>query len=285
VSTVRGPGRLRVDKTLKMYVGGKFIRSESGRTMPIDSRDGRTIHTPRASRKDVRDAVKVARGAQAKWAGATAYNRGQVLYRLAEILDDRLERLPTSAADAAAAVDRVVHHAGWTDKVTAVLSTLNPVAQTYVNYSRIRPLGVVCAAPDPAEGLLGMVEAICASAVMGNATILVADAPRAELAVALAEAIAVSDVPGGVVNVLTGELDAVLADAARHDDLDGLYLAGRAGGAIRKLLDEEGARVMRRMLQVPSAASPATPIELSKLAEVQTVWMSAYEPQGGAAAY
>jgi acyl-CoA reductase-like NAD-dependent aldehyde dehydrogenase len=276
--------RLPIDKTLKMFVGGKFIRSESGRTMPI-TREGRVINVPRGSRKDLRDAVRTARAAQPAWAAATAYNRGQILYRLAEMLEDRLDRLSTSPEDAARAVDRAVHHAGWSDKVTAVLSTLNPVAATYVNYSRIRPVGVVCAGPDPADGLLGMVEALCASAVMGNATVLLVDVQQGEAAVALTEALAVSDLPAGVVNLLTGDQNDLLLEASRHDDLDALYLAGKAGGQIRQGLDEEGARVMRRLLHVPSAQSPATPIELSKLAEVQTVWMSAYEPRGGAAGY
>lgn len=277
------PTRLRVDKTLKMYVGGKFIRSESGRTMPITSTDGRTVQVPRGSRKDLRDAVKTARSAQAGWAAATAYNRGQILYRLAEILEDR--SLPTSPEDMVQSVDRAVHHAGWSDKITALLSTVNPVSATYVNYSRIRPLGVVCAAPDPAEGLLGMIEALATSAVMSNGTVLLVDASRAELAVALGEALATSDFPSGVVNVLTGDQAELLQEAARHDDVDGLYLAGAAGAAIRERLDTEGARVMRRLLVVSSAERPASPFELAKLAEVQTVWMSAYEPRGGAAAY
>lgn len=277
--------RLPVDKTLKMYVGGKFIRSESGRTMPHENDDGRVVNVPRGSRKDLRDAVRTARAAQAGWAAATAYNRGQILYRLAEMLEDRLETLPTTPGDAAAAADRAVHHAGWSDKVTAVLSTLNPVASTYVNYSKIRPLGVVCAAPDAADGLLGMIEALCASAVMGNGTILLVPASLGEMAVALSEALAVSDLPGGVVNVLTGDQDELLKLAAAHDDVDGLYLAGAAGRSVRAALDVEGARVMRRILAVEGATTPAGPIELSKLAEVQTVWMSAYEPRGGAAAY
>ncbi|MEQ1565213.1 MAG: aldehyde dehydrogenase family protein [Myxococcota bacterium] len=277
--------RLRVDKTLKMFVGNKFIRSESGRTMSIESGDGRPVNAPRASRKDLRDAIKTARAAQPGWAGATAYNRGQILYRLAEMLDDRLERLPTSADDAARAIERAIHFAGWSDKISAVLSSLNPVAATYVNYSKIRPLGVVCAAPEPTDGLLGMVEALSASAVMGNGTVLLCDVSTAPLAVALSEALATSDFPAGVVNVLTGSRDEMLTDASRHDDLDGLYVAGSSGSSIRAALDTENARVMRRMLAVPGAAAAASPFELQRLCEVQTVWMSAYEPRGGAAAY
>jgi acyl-CoA reductase-like NAD-dependent aldehyde dehydrogenase len=270
--------RLRIDKTLKMFVGNKFIRSESGRTMSIEGSDGRPVNAPRASRKDLRDAIKTARAAQPGWAGATAYNRGQILYRLAEMLEDRV---PGDAA-----VDRAVHHAGWADKISSVLSSLNPVAATYVNYSRVRPLGVVCAAPDPADGLLGLVEALCASAVMGNGTVLLVDAGSAEVATgALAEALATSDFPAGVVNVLTGVQDELLAEAARHDDVDGLYLAGAAGAKIRSALETDNALVMRRLIAVPGAAAPASPFELQRLCEVQTVWMSAYEPRGGAAAY
>jgi acyl-CoA reductase-like NAD-dependent aldehyde dehydrogenase len=280
--------RLRVDKTLKMLVGGKFVRSESGRTMPIDDLSQgskRTVNAPLGSRKDVRDAVKAARAAQPGWGAATAYNRGQVLYRLAEMLDDRLSTLPVKAEEAEAAIDRVIHHAGWTDKISAVLSTINPVAATYVNYSKVRPIGVVAAAPDAADGLLGLVEALCASAVMANATILLVPVRLAPVAVALSEALAVSDLPGGVVNVLTGDQDELLLHAAAHDDVDALYLAGAAGTKVRARLDTEGARVMRRLLHAPSATTPASPFELGRLAEVQTVWMSAYEPRGGAAAY
>jgi acyl-CoA reductase-like NAD-dependent aldehyde dehydrogenase len=144
---------------------------------------------------------------------------------------------------------------------------------------------VVVAAPDASDGLLGLVEAFCASAVMSNATILLVPASHGVLAAAMSEVLAVSDLPAGVVNVLTGEVDELLAEAAAHDDVDGLYLAGAAGSAVRQKLDVEGARVMRRLLQVPGASSPSTPIELARLAEVQTVWMSAYEPRGGAAGY
>ncbi|HHO49636.1 MAG TPA: aldehyde dehydrogenase family protein [Deltaproteobacteria bacterium] len=274
--------RLTIDKTLKLYVGGKFIRSESGRTMPIEDEDHRAVNVARGSRKDLREAIRIARAATGPWAGRTAYNRGQILYRLAEMLEGRL---PSLSPGAEAAIDRVVHHAGWSDKIAAVLSALNPVSTTYVNYARMRPLGVVCAAPDPADGLLGLVEAAAANAVMGNATVLLIDARSATAAAELAEALATSDFPGGVINVLTGELAELLHHAADHDDVDGLYLAHGATASLQGELEAAGARVLRRMLVVPGAARPATPIQLQKLAEVQTVWVSAYEPQGGAPGY
>jgi len=237
----------------------------------------------RASRKDLRDTLGAARAAQPGWAGRSAYNRGQILYRLAELLESR--SLPVDDEIAIAAIDRVVHHAGWADKICALLSTLNPVAGTFVNYSRIRPLGLVVAAPDPGDGLLGMVEAICASAVMGNATILLVEAAQAEAALALAEALHTSDWPAGVVNVLTGEVAELIQIASRHDDVDGLYLSGQHARDDSAAVDTEAARVMRRVLRVSAASEPAPPIALQKLAEVQTVWMSAYEPKGGATAY
>lgn len=277
--------RLPVQKTLKLFVGGKFPRSESGQTMAVPSRSGGVVNVSRASRKDLRDAVGTARAAQDPWAAKTAYNRGQILYRLAEVLEDRAAALHTTADDAVAAIDRAVHHAGWADKITAVLSTLNPVGATYVNYSRIRPLGVVVACPDPADGLLGLVEASCASAVMGNGTILIVAAEAAEIALAYAEALAVSDLPGGVVNVLTGDRHELLKHASRHDDIDGLWMGAGLSDVVVADAEREAARVMRRIVHAPRAEAPATPIELQRLAEVQTVWMSAYEPRGGAPAY
>ena len=211
--------RLRVVKTLKLYVGGQFVRSESGRTISAQSHRGESMQVSRASRKDLRDTVELMRAAQPGWWKRSAYNRGQILYRLAEMLEDRSAVLPTTAEDVAAAVDRAVHHAGWTDKITALLSSLNPVATTYVNYSMLAPSGVVLAVPHAEDGLLGLVEATCASLVMGNAVVLVVPAERAELATAFAEALATSDVPAGMVNVLTGDVAELVGAANLHDDL------------------------------------------------------------------
>ncbi len=261
--------RIRVQKTLKLFIGGEFPRSESGRTLPIRTDRGDTMHVSRASRKDLREAVEKARAAQPGWWKKTAYNRGQILYRLAEMVEERF-------GDAgAAACDRAIHHAGWTDKITAVLSSLNPVAATYVNYSMVTPTGVVVAVPDPADGLLGLVEAIAAALVMGNSVIAVVTAAGAEDAIRLAECLATSDMPGGVVNVLTGDIDELLSAANLHDDIDALYLtSGGTTAAQRKTAEIEAATMMRRLLVVDSAAQPATPLQLQRLAEVKTVWMS-----------
>jgi acyl-CoA reductase-like NAD-dependent aldehyde dehydrogenase len=268
--------RLAVRKTLKMYLNGRFIRSESGRVLPITAADGTAMHACRASRKDLRDAIGANRAALAGWAGRTAFNRGQILYRLAEMLEDRREALPTAQADAEAAVDRAVHHAGWADKITAVLSSLNPVAAAYVNYSMVRPLGVVVAVPHPEDGLLGMVEALCSVLVMGDTGTLVVPVARAELATALTEALHTSDLPGGALNVLTGELDELLPVAHTHDDLDGLLLTdGVLDDEAFAEAERQAAHVLRRLVVVPRAARPAGPETLIRLAEIKTVWMSA----------
>lgn len=267
--------RLRVRKTLKLYIGGEFVRSESGRTLKVKSASGEAMNVSRASRKDLRDALEKARAAQPGWWKRTAYNRGQILYRLAEMLEDRAKSLPTTPEDAAAAADRAVHHAGWTDKITALLSSLNPVANTYVNYSMVGPLGIVVAVPRAEDRLLGMIESIAAPLVMGNSVVLVVPTENAELAIALAETIAVADAPHGVVQILTGDVAEIVGAANTHDDLDGLFVAdGAIAAELRKKSEEEAARMMRRLVWAPPAAEPATPHLLSKLAEVKTVWMS-----------
>jgi acyl-CoA reductase-like NAD-dependent aldehyde dehydrogenase len=279
--------RLSVHKTLKMYVGGSFIRSESGRTVGLTNAAGEHMNVPLASRKDFRNAMEKARPAQGGWAARTAYNRGQILYRLAEMLEGRASTLPAAGEDTQKAIDRAVHYAGWTDKITAILSSLNPVGMAYVNYSMVRPLGVTLSIPNPADGLLGMVEALCASLVMGNATILMVSTETAEIAVALTECLATSDMPAGVVNVLTGDIHEVLKVASRHDDLDGIYIAETVLNQEQRVdCEVEAARVMRRFMFVPGAAQPARPSDLVQLAEVQTVWMSSMgNMPGGGSAY
>lgn len=233
------------------------------------------MHVSRASRKDLRETVEKMRAAQPGWWKRTAYNRGQILYRLAEILDDRAASLPTTEADAREAIDRAVHFAGWTDKIGALLSSLNPVAGAYVNYSMIGPVGVVCAVPHAGDGLTGLVEALSAALVMGNAVVLFVPTERAELAIALAEALATSDVPASVVNILTGDVAELVGAANGHDDIDAYYFAhGAISTELVKATEGDAARMMKRMLFVENAQQPATPHQLGKLAEVKTVWMS-----------
>ncbi len=268
--------RLSVEKTLKMYVGGKFIRSESGRVTKTQSSDGSTMYAAHASRKDLRDSVGVNRKAQGGWAGRTAYNRGQILYRLAEMMEGRVGGFPTTDADRIAAIDRAVHHAGWTDKITAVLSSLNPVGGAYVNYSMIRGMGVIVAIPHPEDGLVGLVESACQILVMSNAGTLLIPTEMAELGAAFAECLHTSDLPGGALNILTGDVEALLGEADKHDDIDALLVSnGAVPKAAWSASKEQGARVLRRLVMSGRAAQPAGPETFAKLCEVKTVWMSA----------
>ena len=205
--------RLPVRKTYKLFVGGAFPRSESGRTYLAEGQN-----VARASRKDARDAVKAARGAQPKWAGATAYNRGQVLYRLAEMMETRtadLAAVCSGKKEVEAAIDRVVWYAGWADKLAQVIGSSNPVAGPYFNFTFPEPTGVVAIlAPDePALG--GLVSRLAPALVGGNAVVVVASETHPLAAIELAEAIATSDVPGGVVNILTGYRERARADPGR----------------------------------------------------------------------
>jgi acyl-CoA reductase-like NAD-dependent aldehyde dehydrogenase len=266
--------RLTIPKTLKLYVGGAFIRSESGRVDTITSRAGEAMYVARASRKDLRDAIATARAAQPGWSGRTPYNRGQILYRLAEMMEGRRDLAPAELLGAA--VDRCVHHAGWTDKLGAVLSSVNPVSHGYVNYSKTRPIGVVVALPDPADGLLGLVEATVTPLLTGNAVLVVVPAALGETAAAFAEALHTSDVPAGTVALLTGDVPEILDTVDKHDDVD-LVLVSRGALSPARLqaAEEAGARTLRRHVVVAGAASPASPDVLARLLEVQTVWMSA----------
>jgi acyl-CoA reductase-like NAD-dependent aldehyde dehydrogenase len=223
--------RLDVRKTYKLFIGGAFPRSESGRSYPVSGADGSLLaHAARASRKDARDAVTAARAAAGKWSGATAYNRGQVLYRVAEVLEGRLaqfaallaagEGLDLAEAEraAAAAIDRWVWYAGWPDKVAQVAGAANPVAGPYFNFSVPEPTGVVAVVAPAGSSLVGLVSVLAPVIATGNTAVVVASGPRPLPAVALAEVLATSDVPAGVVNVLTGtaaELAPVLAGLER----------------------------------------------------------------------
>lgn len=234
-------GRLEVRKTYKMYVGGGFVRSESGRSYPVLSATGDLLaHAVAGSRKDVRDAVRAARSAQGAWAARTAYNRGQILYRVAEVMDSRRAELIDDLAGAAAgaessadpsaevdaAVDRWVWYAGWCDKYPQVLGGSNPVAGAYFNFTVPDPMGVIgLAAPDEAP-LLGIVSRLAPMLVPGNTAVVLASESSPLAAVTLAEILATSDVPGGVVNILTGQQAPLVRALSAHGDVDCVDLSG-----------------------------------------------------------
>ena len=258
--------RLPVRKTYKLFVGGGFPRSESGRTYEAEGQN-----VARASRKDARDAVVAARKAQPGWAGATAYNRGQVLYRLAEMMETRagdLAAVCSGKKEVDAAIDRVVWYAGWADKLAQVLGSSNPVAGPYFNFTFPEPTGVVAIlAPDePALG--GLVSRLAPALVGGNAVVVVASETHPVAAIELAEAIATSDVPGGVVNILTGHREELAPILAGHMDVNALDLTGADGQSPE--LERLAADNVKRV--VHGSADEQSPWAIASFLELKTVW-------------
>jgi acyl-CoA reductase-like NAD-dependent aldehyde dehydrogenase len=262
----RRAGRLPVKKTYKLFLGGEFPRSESGRTYEAEGQN-----VARASRKDVRDAVRVARGAQPKWSGMTAYNRGQVLYRAAEMLEARTPEFAALIGDEAEvneAVDRFVWYAGWADKLAQVLGSANPVAGPYFNFTVPEPTGVVGLLAPEEPPLLGLVSRLAPVLVGGNAAVVVASESRPLAAIELAEVLATSDVPGGVVNVLTGRRGELAPVLAGHMDVNALDLTGADGDVpeLERLAAENVKRVVR------GSAEEQSPWEIAGFLELKTVW-------------
>jgi acyl-CoA reductase-like NAD-dependent aldehyde dehydrogenase len=278
--------RLAVRKTYKLYVGGAFPRSESGRSYPVSTPAGSLIaHAAQASRKDVRDAVVAARGAFAKWAGATAYNRGQVLYRVAELLEGRRAQFAVEVAlaegctaEAAtaqvdAAIDRWVHYAGWADKYAQVVGSTNPVAGPYFNFSLPEPTGVVGVLAPQDSSLLGLVSVLAPVLTTGNTAVVVASQLRPLPAVSLTEVLATADVPGGVVNLLTGFPAELAPWLASHRDVNALDVTGAEPGPRAELQAAAADNVKR--VYVPRDLDWSRPPGLTRLnafVETKTVW-------------
>jgi acyl-CoA reductase-like NAD-dependent aldehyde dehydrogenase len=259
--------RLEVRKTYKLYIGGKFPRSESGRSYPVrDAEGGFVANVAQGSRKDARDAVAAARSAVAGWSSSSAFNRGQVLYRVAEVMEGRRDQFVStvvalegvSAAAAAAqvdaAIDRWVWYAGWSDKLAQVAGNANPVAGPWFNLSVPEPTGVVAVLAPPSSSLLGLVSVIAPVIVSGNTAVVVASSSRPLPAVHLAECLATSDLPGGVINLLTGHAAEIAEHLAAHEDVNGLDLTGVDPDA-RAALQVLAAGTLKRMLAPPAAAS------------------------------
>jgi acyl-CoA reductase-like NAD-dependent aldehyde dehydrogenase len=280
--------RLAVRKTYKLYVNGAFPRSESGRSYEVKDHKGHFVaNAAWASRKDARDAVVAARAAFPKWAAMTAYNRGQVLYRVAEVMEGRHvqfceevaagEGLSSSKARAAvdAAIDRWVWYAGWTDKLAAVLGGANPVAGPYFDFSMPEPTGVVAVLAPQESSLLGLVSVLAPVLAGGNTAVLVTSKARPLPAVTLGEVLATSDVPGGVVNVLTGDSAELGPWLAEHADVDGIDLSGAPHGRAMEF-EREAAGTVKRVLrpQHPEPDWTADPglARMTPFLETKTVW-------------
>ena len=258
--------RLPVRKTYKLFIGGDFPRSESGRTYEAQGQN-----VARASRKDVRDSVRAARGAVGKWKGMTAYNRGQILYRVAEMMEARtaeFSELSSGRAEVEAAIDRWVWYAGWADKYAQILGTSNPVAAPYFNFTIPEPTGVVGIVAPPEPALDGLVARLAPVIVGGNAAVVLASESSPLAAIELAEALATSDVPGGVVNILTGYRSELAPWLAGHMDVNAIDLAGADGEApeLERLAADNVKRVVR------GRADRQSPYEIAAFLELKTVW-------------
>ncbi|MGP3966981.1 aldehyde dehydrogenase family protein [Streptomyces sp. 6N223] len=275
--------RLRVLKTYKLFVGGKFPRSESGRVYEVTDADGNWLaNAPLASRKDARDAVVAARKAFPGWSGATAYNRGQILYRVAEMMQDRREQFPREEVDAA--IDRWVWYAGWSDKVAQIAGAANPVAGPYFNLSTPEPTGVVAVLAPQRSPLLGLVSVLAPVIVTGNTAVVVAAEADPLPALSLAEVLATSDVPPGVVNILSGRTPELARPLAAHQDVNAVDLTGAgADPELATELEASAAETLKRVRRPTAtelngqhaeedwAADPGTGRLLAFL-ETKTVW-------------
>ena len=274
-------GRLPVAKTYKLFIDGAFPRSESGRTFPVHGPAGTLLaNAARASRKDLRDAVRTARAAQEGWAARTAYNRGQVLYRVAEMLEGRRAELATLLSDTGlgteaaeeeveASIDRWVWYAGWSDKVHHVLGTVNPVAGPYFNFTVPEPTGVVGLVASGRPALLGLVSRLVPAIVGGNAVVVVTGGDASLVAVTLGEVLATSDVPAGVVNILTGERAELLPWLISHLDVNAVDLTGADDDLEAEVVAEAAANVKRVVF---GDVEEESPYAIADFLEMKTLW-------------
>ena len=270
---------LDVRKTYKLFIGGGFPRSESGRSYEVvDSNKAFLANAVRASRKDVRDAVTAARKASSSWASITGYNRGQILYRVAEIMESRRDELTSEVARAEgkrgadaqvdAAIDEWVWYAGWTDKIAQVMGGLNPVAGPYFNITSPEPIGVVAIVAPEAPSLIGVVSRLAPALCAGNAVVVHASEKHPLPAIALAECLATSDVPAGVVNILTGHRWELAPVLASHLDVDAIDLTGVAAEEAVEL-EVAAAENVKRVVR---AAASRSPQDVTAFQEMKTVW-------------
>jgi acyl-CoA reductase-like NAD-dependent aldehyde dehydrogenase len=292
--------RIEVRKTYKLYVSGAFPRSESGRSYLVSAADGTPLaNAVRSSRKDLRDAVRAARSAFPGWAGRTAMNRGQVLYRVAELMEGRRDqfiaevaaaeglRAPRASEVVDRAIDRWVWYAGWADKIAQILGSSNPVAAPYFNFTIPEPTGVVGVVAPETSSLLGLVSRLAPPLVSGNAVVLLASESRPLPAISLSEVLATSDVPGGVVNLLTGRKKELIPVLAAHSDVDALDTWG-VPDDLRVEVEQSAAEDIKRLLRRPTTVSEARfdwlddrlaerPEWIAAFLEMKTVW----HPIGG----
>jgi acyl-CoA reductase-like NAD-dependent aldehyde dehydrogenase len=275
--------RLDVRKTYKLYINGEFPRSESGRTYPaVDSKGEVLARVARASRKDLREAVRAARTAQTKWAERSGYNRGQILYRIAEMMEDRRATFEEQLEDGgvspgrartevANSVDRMVWYAGWADKFSQVYGNLNPVAGPFFNISAPEPTGVVGVIAPLGPPLLGLVSRLAPVIVSGNTAVVLASEPQPMPAITFAEVLESSDVPAGVVNILTGSQSELAPWLSDHMDVNAIDLAG-ADDQLRVRIEQGAVHNVKRLIGVDGVLDGQSPYLIAAFTETKTVW-------------
>ena len=279
--------RLDIHKTYKLYIGGKFPRTESGRYYAVNNTKGTLIaNMCLATRKDFRNAVVVARKAQCSWAGTTALNKGQILYRIAEMLEGRKEQFiaelmlqgdtkKAAQKEVEAAIDRLVYYAGWSDKYQQFFSAVNPVSSSHFNFSSLEPMGVVSIIAPEEQGLLGLVSVIAPAIVGGNTVIVLASETKPLSAISFAEVVHSSDVPGGVVNILTGKRSELFSHMASHMDINAIIYCGKEKETITSIQKLASNNIKRTIFYKKtdwSNDSCESPYFIEKTQEVKTTW-------------
>jgi len=279
--------RLNINKTYKLYIGGRFPRTESGRYYPISNSKGNLIaNMCLASRKDFRNAVVVARKVQGAWANTSALNKGQILYRIAEMLEGRKEQfiaelitqgesLKNAKAEVNASIDRLVYYTGWSDKYQQIFSSVNPVSSPHFNFSSVEPVGVVSILAPEKQGLLGLVSVMAPAIVGGNTVIILASETKPLAAISFAEVINSSDVPAGVVNILTGKREELFSHMASHMDVNAIVYCGKEEKHIKTISELASTNVKRTVfydIKDWTKADCESPYFIEKMQEVKTTW-------------
>ena len=277
--------RINVLKTYKIFIGGKFPRTESGRFYQLNNRSKAIANVCLSSRKDLRNAVVAARGAFEKWSGSTAYNRSQILYRMAEMMEGRkdqfISELVLQGVDRKEAtlevdlsIDRVIYFAGWADKINQVFGSVNPVATSHFNFSLMEPMGVVGLVASENSGLLGLVSSLCPILVSGNCAVVLASEKLPLCSITLAEVLVTSDVPGGVVNILTGKKGEIMVHLAKHMDVNAIYLTDNLEH--KKSVQEEAIHNLKRVVVGKQKSWDDVTVEnpyiITDFMETKTTW-------------
>ena len=277
--------RINVLKTYKIFIDGKFPRTESGRFYQLNNCSKAIANVCLSSRKDLRNAVVAARGAFEKWSGATAYNRSQILYRMAEMMEGRKDQFISelvlqgidrkkATVEVDLSIDRVIYFAGWADKINQVFGSVNPVATSHFNFSLMEPMGVVGLVAPENSGLLGLVSSLCPILVSGNCAVVLASEKLPLCSITLAEVLVTSDVPGGVVNILTGKKEEIMVHLAKHMDVNAIYLTDNLEH--KKSVQEEAIQNLKRVVVGKQKSwddrTVENPYIITDFMETKTTW-------------